>query len=58
MDNAVKNVESYLEKQRRWKMPKKAETPMKTSYRPELDISPVLGPTDAAYYMSLIGILY
>ena len=54
---AVKNVESYLEKQDKWKMPKKAETPMTTSYRPEIDVSPELPPIEAAYYMSLIGIL-
>ena len=54
---AVKNVQAYLDKQDRWKMPSKAETPMVTSYRPELDVSPVLGPVDASYYMSLIGIL-
>ena len=28
-----------------------------TSYRPELDVSPVLGPHDASYYIPLIGIL-
>ena len=38
-------------------MPCKAETHMKTSYRPELDITPELDPILAAYYMSLIGIL-
>ena len=54
---AVKNVESYLEKQERWKLPTTAETPMVTSYRSELDVSPELGDVDAAYYMSLIGIL-
>ena len=35
----------------------KAETPLQTSYRPELDISPDLGPVDAAYYQSLIDML-
>ena len=38
-------------------MPAKAETPIRTSYRPELDVTKELGPTDAAYYQSLIGIL-
>ena len=57
MQAAVKNVETYLEKQERWKLPTGAETPMVTSYRPELDISPELNDADAAYYMSLIGIL-
>ena len=40
-----------------WKLPTKAETPLQTSYRPELDVSPELKPIDAAYYMSLIGML-
>ena len=57
--SAVNNVEEYLSKHDnpKWKMPKKAETPLQTSYRPELDVSPELGPVEAAYYMSLIGIL-
>ena len=38
-------------------MPAKASTPMRTAYRPELDITPKLGPVMASYYMSLIGIL-
>jgi hypothetical protein len=56
---AVKNVEEYLSKRDdvNWKLPTKVETPMRTSYRPELDVSPELQPIDAAYYMSLIGML-
>ena len=56
---AVKNVEEYLSKRDdvNWKLPTKAETPLQTSYRPELDVSPELKPIDAAYYMSLIGML-
>ena len=56
---AVKNVETYLSNQdTEWKrIPSRAETPMQTNYRPELDVSPALGPVDAAYYQSLIGIL-
>jgi hypothetical protein len=54
---AVKNVESYLSRQNRWKLPPKAETPMRTSYRPEIDVSPELKPIEASYYQSLIGIL-
>ena len=38
-------------------MPKKAPAPMSNEYRPEIDISPELNATDAAYYQSLIGIL-
>ena len=56
---AVKNVESYLsrEENKRWKLPTKAETPLTMTYRPELDVSPELESTEAAYYHSLIGIL-
>ena len=38
-------------------MPNKAPAPMSNEYRPEIDISPELNVTDAAYYQSLIGIL-
>jgi hypothetical protein len=44
---AVKNVEEYLatRNNERWKLlPGRAETPMRTAYRPELDVSPELGP--------------
>ena len=56
---AVKNVEEYLGKNQnpKMKLPTRAETPLQTSYRPELDVSPELGPIKAAYYQSLIGIL-
>jgi len=53
---AVNNVESYLAKQGK-RLPTKADSPIRTSYRPELDVSEELCPTDAAYYQSLIGIL-
>ena len=43
---AVKNVEEYLatRNNERWKLPGRAETQMRTAYRPELDVSPELGP--------------
>ena len=50
---AVKNIERQLEKNN-FKLPRKAETPLQTSYRPEIDTTPELSPTDAAYYQSLI----
>ena len=55
---AVKNVEAYLDSQdsKHWKMPNKADTPLTTTYRPELDVSRELNVADAAYYQSLIGI--
>ena len=56
---AVKNVKTWLEKEenKRWKMPLKARTPLKSGYRPELDVSSELNASDAAYYQSLIGVL-
>ncbi|CAJ1963375.1 unnamed protein product, partial [Cylindrotheca closterium] len=59
---AVKNVERYLNDRckagdERFKLKPKAMTPMQTSYRPELDVSPELEPSDASYYQSLIGVL-
>jgi hypothetical protein len=56
---AVDNIESYVstKTEDRWKLPNKAETPLRTSYRPELDVTPELKPLDAAYYQSVIGIL-
>ena len=40
VQTAVKNVEAYLDSQdnKRWKMPSKADTPLTTTYRPELDV--------------------
>ena len=56
---AVKNVEAYLDSQdsKHWKMPSKADAPLTTTYRPELDVSRELNVADAAYYQSLIGVL-
>jgi hypothetical protein len=56
---AIQNAEEYLSKRDgvNWKLPTKTETPLQRSYHPELDVSPELKPTDAAYYMSLIGML-
>ena len=45
------------EDSKHWKMPKKADTPLTTTYRPELDVSREPNVADAAYYQSLIGIL-
>jgi hypothetical protein len=40
-----------------YKLPKKASTPMATTYRPDLDVSPELDPDTANYYQSFIGVL-
>ena len=56
---AVKGVEEWISKRAddRWKLPAKAETPMRSTYRPELDVTPELGPEEASFYQSLIGVL-
>jgi hypothetical protein len=57
---AVKNVEECMSKRRddvNWTLPAKAETPLRTSCHPELDVSPEMQPTDTARCMSLIGML-
>ena len=58
VQSAVKSVEAYIGRPENshLKMPSKAETPLMTSYRPELDVSPELTSRDSAYYQSLIGI--
>jgi hypothetical protein len=56
LKEAVKNVEKELEKSG-YVLRGKPNTPMQAGYRPELDVSPVLGPEQADYYQSLIGIL-
>ena len=53
---AVQNVETHL-KASGESLPIRAKSPFSTGYRPEIDVSPELDATDAAYYQSLIGIL-
>ena len=53
----VKSVEEHLEKRGKKLMSKKPGTPIPTSYSPDLDITPELISTDAAYYQSLVGFL-
>ena len=55
VQNAVANVESYLQLKGE-KLPK-TKSPWPSSYRPEIDVTPELGSTEAAYYQSLIGVL-
>ena len=59
VQSAIKNDEEYVRrpKNTHLKIPSKAETPLTTSYRPELDVSLELTPRVSAYYQSLIGIL-
>ena len=55
VQSAIKNVEAYVgrPKNSHLKIPSKAETPLTTSYRPELDVLSELMPRDSAYYQSL-----
>ena len=53
---AIQNVEDYL-KTKGECLPTRAKSPFSTGYRPEIDVSPELDASDAAYYQSLIGIL-
>ena len=48
--SAMKNVKSYLKNLNKWKIPGKAQTPMQMSYTTELFVTPVMGPTESAYY--------
>jgi hypothetical protein len=56
VQNAVKNVESYLLKQGEKPLPK-SKSPWPSNYRPEIDVTPELSSVYASYYQSLIGIL-
>jgi len=52
----VNNVTDHLEKLG-MKLPSPVKTPLSSNYRPEIDVSPELNATDAAYFQSLIGVL-
>ena len=54
---AVGNVENYLSERGADPLPRKAPTPLSSKYRPEVDVSQELPPSDASHYQSLIGIL-
>jgi hypothetical protein len=53
---AIRNVNDAI-KEKRWKIPSRAPTPMSTTYQPEMDGSPELGSDDHKYYQELIGIM-
>jgi hypothetical protein len=59
VQSSVKNVETYLKEKLdgRYSLPKKAENPFPGDYAPEEDVSELLEPDLATYYMQLIGIL-
>ena len=53
---AVRNVKDRLKLQN-LSLPAKANVPISTGYRPELDVSVELDSYEASYYQSLIGVL-
>lgn len=56
IQEAIKNVESWLD-EKNLRLPSRSDTPMSTTYRPELDTSPELSPETANWYQSAIGVL-
>ena len=54
--SAVQNVEETLAKKGQ-KLPKRAETPISSNCRSELDMTGELSPAEMSYYQSLIGVL-
>ena len=57
VQEAVQNVESYF-KERELKLPARARAPIRKNYCPGIDETADLEPVDAAYYQTLIGILW
>jgi hypothetical protein len=57
VQEAIKNTEQYIHKHGAKMLRKKTPSPMESNYRPELDVSPILGPERANYYLSQLGIL-
>jgi hypothetical protein len=53
----VENVEEAI-KDKRWKLPNRVQTPMVSSYTPELNGTPELEPEDLQYFQEFIGMLY
>ncbi len=53
---AVRLVEQELLKMNKC-LPNRVPTPLSSGYRPELDVSPLLGDEEANYYQQLIGVL-
>eukprot|EP00804_Cyclotella_cryptica_P031314 CCRYP_011111-RB/>CCRYP_011111-RB protein AED:0.34 eAED:0.34 QI:0/0/0/1/0.5/0.33/3/0/356 len=59
IQQAVRNVETYLKSnlEGRYSLPTRGENPFPVDYAPEEDVTPLLEPEVATYYMQLIGIL-
>jgi hypothetical protein len=59
VQQAVSNVETYLKNNLdgRYSLPKRGDNPFPVDYAPKEDVTPLLEPKVATYYMQLIGIL-
>eukprot|EP00956_Cyclotella_meneghiniana_P018312 scaffold30420_cov55-Cyclotella_meneghiniana.AAC.1 len=59
VQQAVKNVETFLISNfdGKYSLPKQAMSPFPYEYAPEEDVTALIGPKEATYYMQLIGIL-
>ncbi len=53
---AIHNVELELAKNNQ-RLPTKVSTPFSSIYRPELDVSTLLNPSQTNYYQQIIGVL-
>ena len=56
IQEAIKNVENWTQKNG-YHLLSKVDTPMSTSYRPELDVSQELDSDETSFFMSGIGVL-
>eukprot|EP00957_Ditylum_brightwellii_P211440 15366169-Ditylum_brightwellii.AAC.1 len=57
VQKALRNVEKHLHKTYNTSLPKNVKTPYPKDYKPELGLSPELGPSEANYYYSCNGLL-
>ena len=57
VQNAIRNVEDYLERNGRPMLKRNCKFPWPCNYRPEVDTSPELPLDEVFYYQSLIGVL-
>ena len=59
VQQAVRDVKTYLKTnlEGRYKLPKRGENPFPVDHAPKEDVTPLLEPKMATYYMQLIGIL-
>ena len=59
VQQAVRNVKTYLKNNLdgRYSLPKRGDNPFPVDYAPKEDVTPLLEPEVATYYMQLIVVL-